>query len=69
MCELTSPLDDETALHVYMQGLKEHIGVQVHLRKPSSLEDMIVLAERVDQAMMVYRRSSVTGLGGRPGIG
>ena len=30
---------------------------------------MIVLAERVDQAMMVYRRSGFGGIGGRPNAG
>ena len=43
-------------MFIYKEGLKEAVGVQVHLHLPTTLEDMIVLAERVDQALMSYKR-------------
>ena len=46
----------DTQMFIYKEGLKEAVGVQVHLHLPTTLEDMIVLAERVDKALMTYNK-------------
>ena len=57
-CELDTPVDDETAQHLYLHGLKEAVKMQVLLQRPSCLEDRIILAERTDQAIMYAWGSS-----------
>ena len=48
-CQLgTHKLDSHTAMHVYLHGLKPHVGTQVFMQRPTSLEDLILLAERCD---------------------
>ena len=37
--------------------------MQVLLQRPSSLEDMVILAERNDQAIMAFRRPSGASAG------
>ena len=49
-------MDDETLQFLYKSGLKEAVRLQVNVARPSSLEDMILIAERVDQAIMSSRR-------------
>ena len=51
-CELTSKVDDETLQFLYLHGLKEAVRLQVNVARPNSLEDIILIAERVDQAIM-----------------
>ena len=46
----TSSVDAETAKHMFLHGLKPHIRKEVFMHRPSTFEDMILLAERADQA-------------------
>jgi hypothetical protein len=46
----TSSVDAETAKHLFLHGLKPHIRKEVFMHRPTSFEDMILLAERADQA-------------------
>ena len=46
----TSSVDAEAAKHLFLHGLKPHIRKEVFMHWPSSFEDMILLAERADQA-------------------
>ena len=42
----------DTAKHLFMYGLKPHIRKEVFLHRPATFGDMILLAERSDQAFM-----------------
>ena len=66
MCELTKKVDDETAQFLYMHGLKEAVRLQVNVARPQGLEDMIIIAERVDQAIMSKCRGPNGQQGGQP---
>ena len=58
-CELgSSKLDEDTAMHIYLHGLKHHIGTDVFRQRPSTFEDLVLLAERCDQAYMVFRNNN-----------
>ena len=40
----------ETAKHLFLNGLKAHIRKEVFMHRPATFNDMLVLAERADQA-------------------
>jgi len=46
----SSQVDSETAKPLFLHGLKAHIQKEVFMHRPSTFEDMILLAERADQA-------------------
>ena len=53
MCELgDEAVDDHTAMHLYLYGLKDQVQKPVLLQLPSTFEEMVLLAERADQAYM-----------------
>jgi len=47
----------DTAKHLFMYGLKPHIRKEVFLHRPATFGDMILLAERADQAFMADKQS------------
>jgi hypothetical protein len=44
----TSQVTMETAKHLFLHGLKAHIRKEVFMHRPSTFQDMLVLAERAD---------------------
>ena len=38
----------ETAQHLFLHGLKPHIRKEVFMHRPSTFDDMLILAERAD---------------------
>ena len=46
----------DTAKHLFMYGLKPHIRKEVFLHRPA-FNDMILLAERADQAFLADKHS------------
>ena len=52
----SSQVDSETAKHLFLHGLKAHIQKEVFMHRPSTFEDMILLAERADQAFQTHER-------------
>jgi hypothetical protein len=47
----------DTAKHLFMYGLKPHIRKEVFLHRPATFNDMILLAERADQAFYADKHS------------
>jgi hypothetical protein len=47
----------DTAKHLFMYGLKPHIRKEVFLHRPATFNDMILLAERADQAFLADKHS------------
>jgi hypothetical protein len=47
----------DTAKHLFMYGLKPHIRKEVFLHRPATFNDMILLAERADQAFLADKQS------------
>jgi hypothetical protein len=45
-----SQITAETAKHLFLYGLKPHIRKEVFMHRPNTFEDMLILAERADQA-------------------
>jgi hypothetical protein len=45
-----SQITAETAKHLFLHGLKPHISKEVFMHRPNTFEDMLILAERADQA-------------------
>jgi hypothetical protein len=45
----------ETAKHLFLHGLKSHIRKEVFMHRPATFNDMLVLAERADQAFQADR--------------
>jgi hypothetical protein len=45
----------DTAKHLFLYGLKPHIRKEVFMHRPSTFADMLLLAERADQAFMADR--------------
>jgi len=48
----TKSVTPDTAMHLFLHGLKPHIRKEVFMHRPGSFNDMILLAERADQAYM-----------------
>jgi hypothetical protein len=44
-------LAEDIALHCFVQGLKPFTRQQVHLQRPGTLQEAIMLAERCDQSL------------------
>jgi hypothetical protein len=55
----SSQVDPETAKHLFLHGLKAHIQKEVFMHRPSTFEDMILLAERADQAFSTHERGQL----------
>ncbi len=51
-------MDDNTAMHLYLYGLKEHVQAPVMLQLPSTFEELVMLAERADQAFMASHKKA-----------
>lgn len=49
-------MTSETAKHLFLYGLKPHIRKEVFMHRPSNFADMLLLAERADQAHMADNR-------------
>jgi hypothetical protein len=57
----TSQITTETAKHLFLYGFKPHIRREVFMRHPGTFQDMILLAERADQAYMADRNGVISG--------
>ena len=51
----------ETAKHLFLYGLKPHIRKEVFMHRPSTFQDMLLLAERADQAFMANKHGLLGG--------
>ena len=45
-------ITNETAKYLFLYGLKPHIRKEVFMHRPNTFNDMLLLAERADQAYM-----------------
>ncbi len=43
-------VEDSMAFHLFLTGLKAHVREKVMMESPNSFEDLVLLAERVDQS-------------------
>ena len=43
-----SKITADTAKHLFLYGLKPHIRKEVFMHRPSTFDDMLLLAERAD---------------------
>ena len=50
-------ITSETAKHLFLYGLNPHIRKEVFMHRPATFQDMLLLAERADQAYMADRSS------------
>ena len=53
----SNKVTQDTAKHLFMYGLKPHIRKEVFLHRPVTFNDMILLAERADQAFLADKHS------------
>ncbi len=53
----SNKVTQDTAKHLFMYGLKPHIRKEVLLHRPATFNDMILLAERADQAFLADKHS------------
>ena len=44
----TNNITADTAKHLFLYGLKLHIRKEVFMHRPSTFDDMLLLAERAD---------------------
>jgi hypothetical protein len=51
-----SQITAETAKHLFLHGLKPHIRKEVFMHRPTTFDDMMILAERADQAFSADQR-------------
>ena len=49
----------KTAKHLFLYGLKAHIRIEVFMHRPATFNDMLVLAERADQAFQADRNGTL----------
>ena len=62
----TNQITSETAKHLFLYGLKPHIRKEVFMHRPGTFQDMLLLAERADQAYMADK-SGLLGSRGQSG--
>ena len=64
----TNQITSETAKHLFLYGLKPHIRKEVFMHHPSNFQEMLLLAERADQAYMADKHG-LLGARGQQGGG